>query len=283
MKIGILGAGAYGSAMASVLRDNGNGVKLFDPYRLPNSSLYDTVKYAQVLVIATPAEVISSLIKQLPAEAFMKPAIILTKGILSLEPWENFQYYELVSGPGFAEDIRRHRRTKLTVSARGALEGTTLSEQLFTNSYIKLDKTNDNLGVALLSGLKNIYAIESGRRNLASPSTDFKEFVADVARECERFLLYNGGFIETVRLSAGLGDLVLTCGSEQSRNYQLGTLLGGRRNAVERKRLVKRYLRDNTVEGVFSTKEIDRLGLAIPKECEILVDITRRIKHVTKR
>ena len=283
MKIGILGAGAYGSAMSSVLRDNGHSVKLYDPYRLPNSSLQDTVKYAQVIVIATPAEVISSLIKQLPDEAFLKPAIILTKGVMTLEPWENFRYFEIVSGPGFADEIRRRRRIKLTVSARGALEGTTLSEELFTNSYIKLDKTNDNLGVALLSGLKNIYAIEAGRRGLSSQSVDFKEYVAEVARECENFLLYNGGFIETVRLSAGLGDLVLTCGSEKSRNYQFGCLLGGRRRVIERKRLAKKFMKDNTVEGVFSTREIDKLGLAIPKENEILADATRRIKHVVKR
>ena len=283
MKIGILGAGAYGSAMASVARDNGHKVKLYDPYRLPDTSMTETVDYAQVLIIATPAEVISSLIKQLPEEAFTKPVIILTKGVMSLDRWDNFNYYEIVSGPGFADEIRRHKRTKLTVTARGAINGRTLSEEIFANSYLKFDKTEDALGVALLSGLKNIYAIESGRRGLAAQSIDFKEYAADIARECERFLLYNGGFVETVRLSAGLGDLVLTCGSELSRNYQFGTLLGGRRRVIERKRLAKRFLRDNTVEGVFSIKEIDKQGLSIPKENEILIDTIRRIKNVTKR
>ncbi len=283
MKIGILGAGAYGSAMSGVLRDNGHKVKLFDPYRLPDTSLEETIKYAQVLVIATPAEVISGLFKQFPANTFEKPVIILTKGIMALEPWENFKYYEIVSGPGFAEEICKRKRVKLTVAARGALEGMTLSEKLFSNSYVKFDKTDDRIGVALLSGLKNIYAIESGRRGLASQSVDFKEYAADVARECEKFLLYNGGFIETVRLSAGLGDIVLTCGSEQSRNYQFGSLLGGRRRVIERKRLVKKFLKENTVEGVFATKEIDKLGLAMPKEAEILADATKRIKNVVKR
>ena len=283
MRIGILGAGAYGSAMSEVLRDNGHKVKLFDPYRLPDTSLEETVKYAQVLVIATPAEVISGLIKQLPPEAFAKPTIILTKGIMALDPWENFEYYEIISGPGFADEIRRRKRVKLTVAAHGALEGMTLSEELFTNSYVKFDKTNDILGVALLSGLKNIYAIESGRRGLASQSVDFKEYVADVARECEKFLLYNGGFVETVRLSAGLGDLVLTCGSEQSRNYQFGNLLGGRRHVIERKRLTRKFMRENTVEGVFAAKAIEKLGLSMPKEAEILADTMKRIKNVIKR
>ncbi len=283
MRIGILGAGAYGSAMSEVLRDNGHKVKLFDPYRLPDTSLEETVKYAQVLMIATPAEVISGLFKRFPSKAYEKPVIILTKGIMALESWENFQYYEIVSGPGFAEEIRKHKRTKLTVTARSALEGKTLSEELFTNSYIKFDKTDDRIGVALLSGLKNIYAIESGRRGLASQSADFKEYAADVARECEKFLLYNGGFVETVRLSAGLGDIVLTCGSDQSRNYQFGNLLGGRRRVMERKRLVRKFLRENTVEGVFAAKQIGKLGLTVPKEAEILADAIKRIKNAVKR
>lgn len=283
MKIGILGAGAYGSALGNVLRENGHSVKFFDPYRLPNSSLEGVVRYAQVLIFATPAEVVSGLIKQLPEEAFLKPAIITTKGIMTLEPWENFQYYEIISGPGFASEIAARHRTRLTVAAKSALEGQTLSEEIFLNSYLKFDKTEDRLGVALLSGLKNIYAIESGRRGLAFGSKDFKDFIADVARECEQFLLLNGGFVETVRLSAGLGDLVLTCGSEESRNYTLGTFLGGRRRIAERKRLVRRYLRETTVEGVFAAKFIDKEGLALPKDLEILTDIKGRIKNATKR
>lgn len=283
MRVGILGAGAYGTAMAGVLRDNRHRVKYFDPYRFPDVSIEDVLTFAQVLVIATPAEVISVLIKQLPGEAFHKPTIILTKGIMTLEYWDKFDYYEIISGPGFADEIAKKKRTKLTVAAKGALEGKTLSEDLFANKYIKFDKTEDRIGVALLSGLKNIYAIESGRRGLASPSADFKEYAADAARECERFLLYNGGFVETVRLSAGLGDLVLTCGSEMSRNYQFGTLLGGRRRIAERKHLAKKFLRDNTVEGVFATKDIEKQGLGTPKENEILTDAIRRIKNVIKR
>ncbi|MBR3319690.1 hypothetical protein IKG20_00045 [Candidatus Saccharibacteria bacterium] len=283
MKIGMLGAGAYGSAIADVLRENGHKVKFYDPYRLPDSSLADVVERSQVLFIATPAEVVSGLIKQMPPVAFERPLIILTKGVMDLKVWEDFRYYEIVSGPGFAEEIKRKKRTKLTVAAHGAFNGTTLAEDLLSNSYIKLDKTDDVLGVALLSGLKNIYAIESGRRGLSFGSADFKEYLTEVARECEQFLLHNGGFMETVRLSAGLGDLVLTCGSEESRNYSFGKLLGGRRKILERKRLVRRYLRETTVEGIFAAKAIDEYDLFVPKENEILENAVRRIKNATKR
>ena len=174
-------------------------------------------------------------------------------------------------------------RTWLTVAGRGASQGKTLSEELLTTTYLKFDKTEDVSGVAFLSGLKNIYAIEAGRRGLAFGSAVFKEYVADVAKECEKFLLYNRGFVETVRLSAGLGDLVLTCGSSASRNYQFGELLGGRRRIAERKKLARRFLSENTVEGVYAVKEIEKRGLAVPKENEILIDAMRRIKNVIKR
>jgi len=283
MRIGMLGAGVYGTAMAKVLRANGHRVKFYDPYRYPEVLLEEVVRYAQVLFVATPAEVVSGLMKQMSAEAYEKPLIVLTKGVMKLETWEEFHYYEIVSGPGFAEEIERGKRVKLTVAARGALSGATLAEDLLENAQVKFDKTEDVAGVAMLSGLKNIYAIEAGRRGLAFGSEDFKEYVADVARECEQFLLQNGGFMETVRLSAGLGDLVLTCGSEASRNYQFGQLLGGRRSVLERRRLTRRFLRETTVEGLFAVREILKKDLKIPKESEILTSVLRRIKNVTKR
>ncbi len=282
MKIGIFGAGAYGSAMAGVLRENGHRVKFFDPYKIPDSDIEEVAEYAQVILLATPAEVSSALIKQIPAEALLKPAIITTKGVMNVGLWENFQYFELVAGPGFADDIRKKKKTYLTVAGRGAMQGRTLSEELLTTSYLKLDKTDDVSGVAFLSGLKNIYAIEAGRRGLIFGTVEFKEYIADVAKECEKFLLYNGGFVETVRLNAGLGDLVLTAGSPDSRNYTFGTLIGGRRKVVEKKRLAKRYLDENTVEGIFAAREIGRQNLAIPKENEILIDAIRRLRNVVK-
>ena len=283
MRIGMLGAGAYGVVIAKLLRANGHRVKFYDPYRYPEVLLDEVVKYAQVLFVATPAEVVSWILKQMPAATYEKPLIVLTKGVMDLKVWKDFKYYEIVSGPGFAEEIERGKKVTLTVAARGALSGTTLSEDLLLSGQVKFDKTEDLAGVAMLSGLKNIYAIEAGRRGLAFGSADFKAYIASVARECERFLLHNGGFVETVRLSVGLGDLVLTCGSEQSRNYQFGQLLGGRRKILERRRLTRKFLSETTVEGVFAMKEILRKDLMIPKENEILTSVIRRVKNVTKR
>ncbi|MBQ1528252.1 hypothetical protein IIZ77_01220 [Candidatus Saccharibacteria bacterium] len=283
MKIGILGAGDYGTALAAVLRENKHTVKFYDPAKFPNIELKAVLNWAEVILIAVPLSVVRILLKEFPDEAFKKPTLIATKGIMNLDTWSRFGYFELISGAGFGSDIKKHRRTKLTVAARGAMSGTTLAEDLLETSYLKFDKTEDLQGVALLSGLKNIYAIESGRRGLENTSQEFKGYLATTYRECERTLLANGGFVETVRLSAGLGDLALTCGSNQSRNYQFGTLLGGRRKALERKRLTRKFLKENTVEGISAIKELDKNNISIPRENQILISVTRRLKHATKR
>ncbi|MBQ3293534.1 hypothetical protein IJG96_00165 [Candidatus Saccharibacteria bacterium] len=282
MKIGMLGAGAYGSAIAGILRDNHHTVKFYDPARFPNATLDSVASWAEVIFIAVPANVVRILLKELPEETFRKPAVILTKGIMDLSVWEQFRYFEIVSGPGFAEDIVKHKRFQLTVAARTATQGETLAEDLLKAPYVKFDKTEDRLGVALLSGLKNIFAIESGRRCLENTSQAYKDYLALAYRECEQILLENGGFIETVRLAAGLGDLALTCGSKKSRNYVFGTLLGGRRRTAERKRLARHYLQETTVEGVFAAKEIARSDIKIPRKAEILTDILKRINRITK-
>ncbi len=306
MKIGVLGAGDYGTALASVLRENKHTVKFYDPAKFPSAKLETVLDWAEIILIAVPASVVRILLKEFPDTAFRKPALIATKGIMNLDTWSRFGYFELISGAGFADDIKNHKRTKLTVAARASLKGTTLAEDLLETSYLKFDKTEDLQGVALLSGLKNIFAIESGRRGLENPTKEFKEYLATTYRECEQVLLENGGFIETVRLSAGLGDLALTCGSTKSRNYQFGMVLSGHHGLLERednlrknhqslprKRTVKisrktalkdakKFLNETTVEGVFAAKEIKQQAIVVPKKAEILTDILKRINHVAR-
>ena len=186
MKIGMLGAGAYGSAIAGILRDNHHTVKFYDPARFPNATLDSVASWAEVIFIAVPANVVRILLKELPEETFRKPAVILTKGIMDLSVWEQFRYFEIVSGPGFAEDIVKHKRFQLTVAARTATQGETLAEDLLKAPYLKFDKTEDRLGVALLSGLKNIFAIESGRRCLENTSQAYKDYLALAYRQIGR-------------------------------------------------------------------------------------------------
>ncbi len=280
MKVGILGAGAYGTALGKVLKKNHHATYFYDPKKFKDRGLRDVLEFAEVILLTVPAEAVSKLVRKFPEEAFRKPLVVATKGVMSIDIYEKFDRFEILSGPGFASEIIDGKKIKLTVGAAYAPEMETISEKLFAGDQIRLDRTSDVTGVMLLGGLKNIYAIEAGRRKLENGSDEFKEYMQIALKEAQKFLLYNGGFLETVRLSAGVGDFVLTCGSEESRNYQFGRKL----RSFERGRNFRKPLvPDTTTEGLFAAKEIEKLGLFIPRELEILPDILRRIKNATKR
>ena len=277
MKVAIMGAGAYGRALGAVARRVGHATKFFDPFVFPERKLVDVLSWAEVILLVTPAGAVEKLLKQFPAEAYQKPLIVATKGVMNLENYEKFGKFELISGPGFAEEILHGDRAKLTVATAGATAMKTLAEEIFKGEQITFDKTEDVRGVAILSGLKNIFAIEAGRREILKGEEEFKEYIFQVLEEAQKVFIFNGGFLETARLSAGVGDFVLTCGSEMSRNYQFGQVLKTRNGWARRE-----FLRENTVEGVFAAEEIRRCGLAIPRELEILPDILRRIYAIKR-
>lgn len=280
MKIGVLGAGAFGGALGKVLEKKGYEVLYFDPVKFPERRLSDVIEPAEILVLATPAEAVEKLFLKFRNEWFLKPLIVATKGVLKEGVYEEFRHFEVISGPGFASEIRRGRKVMLTVACEGidlatreGISGETLAETIFRNTNIVFDRTADVRGVRLLGALKNILAIEAGRRGLTARAREFREFVETMIREMKMVLLDNGGFVETAEKAAGRGDLILTCSSEESRNYRFGQFL--QRGGNPRK--VLREL--GTVEGLFAAREIEREGIFVPREAEILTDILRRLKR----
>ena len=283
MKVAILGAGAYGRALGKIVRENGHATKFYDPWKFPERRLDETLEWSEVIILVTPADTVKKLLKQFPAEERKKALVVATKGLMEPEvTFAKHEIVELVSGPGFASEILRDKKVKLTVACEGAMNKGTYAEKLLAGKQVMMDKTEDVKGVALLSGLKNIYAIEAGRRGVEFKTEEFEEYIKDVIREAEKFLLYNGGFLETVRLSAGVGDFVLTCGSEMSRNYRFGQKMTEVGAKWGRKRELREFLKEYTVEGVHAARDIERLGLAVPREAEILRDSIRRIQDAIK-
>lgn len=285
-KIGILGAGAYGTALGTVLRRAGATVYFFDPVKYPERRLEDVLEFSDAVILVTPARVAEMTLAQFSPTARRKPLIVATKGLMGTEVYQGFSDVEIISGPGFASEIVAGKKFRLTVAKEGLeTEMITVAERLFPREAVEFDRTGDVAGVAMLGGLKNIFAIEAGRRRLSRESEEFGEYIEDVIREAKKFLIYNGGFRETVELSAGRGDFVLTCGSEESRNYRFGKeilrKIGARKELP--KDLVEKTARTSTVEGLFAVEEIRRRGLFVPKNAEILTDILRRIENATKR
>ncbi len=248
MKVAILGAGAFGTALGGVLAENGLDISYYDSLLLKNR-LSDVLAGAFYIVVCVPSEVLSHLLPRLPKET---PLIVATKGIMADKVFEGFKDWMVVSGPGFADDIKNGRSTLLTATDTRIIE-------LFETEYLKFDYTEDRLGVLLCGALKNIYAIEAGYLKLKRDTEGWSDYIRRATIELKEILRTNGAKADTVDLSCGVGDLELTCGLP-SRNYEYGLRLSD--NAE--------YLPEKTVEGLSAIKSIRQGSIVIPDDAEIM-------------
>ena len=254
MKIAILGAGAFGTALGGVLAENGHEVSYYDP-AIRNSSLLEALRGSEYIVLCVPSMAIQDILLSLPKD---RPLIVATKGILSPRIFEDYKDYMVLSGPGFAKDIKEHKNTKLTATDRRIID-------LFKTDYLDFDYTDDKKGVLMCGALKNVYAILAGMEKI-SPNTDEQlKFLTEVSGEMKALLLANGARPETVDLECGIGDLRITC-APPSRNFEFGVRLRKKPN----------YKPEKTVEGVSALKRIKNGELIIPNSAVKLKELLKR-------
>lgn len=259
MTIAVLGAGAFGTALAIALARDDTGVGLWarDPdqvavmrdtrrndRRLPGALLPKSVSIsaniadfaaARTLLLAMPMQQMAGFLATHGAALDAHALIACSKGIeLATGRGPSRIIAEacpraipaVLTGPSFAADIARGLPTALTLACADDRIGATLQAQL-SNSVLRLYRTHDVTGAELGGALKNVIAISAGIVMGAG--------LGDSARAA----LMTRGFAEMNRLAqalgagpdtlsglSGLGDLVLTCTSPQSRNYRHGFALG---------------------------------------------------------
>lgn len=257
MKIAIIGAGAFGTALGGILAEKGYDIDYYDT-RINAERVLDVVNGAKFIVLCVPSASAPHVLPFLPKNI---PLIVATKGILTDRVFRDFKDIMVLSGPGFADDIKQGKKTVLTATDDRIIE-------LFETSYLSFDYANDVNGVLMCGALKNVYAIEAGRRSLKRDSEAWNSYIENVCKEMKSILVANNADSRTVDLVCGLGDLKLTCGYP-SRNYEYGDKL----------RSDPDYLPEKTVEGVSTLKRISRHEIAIPTECEIMNKIVREVKH----
>lgn len=241
MKIGIIGAGAYGTALGGVIEDNGHDVYYYDP-----TKGYDDLPLvldSDYLFLCIPTEAVLSLLKDLPIG---KPLIIASKGFLSDKPFCHFDDYMVLSGAGFAEDIKTKKNTEITVTDDRIMS-------FLRADYISFDSTTDRLGVLMCGALKNVYAMLAGYLNLQRDTDEWLAYITEVSEEIRALLLANGADPATFDLACGRRDLELTCGLP-SRNYEYGQMMRNNPDAES----------DKTVEGLTVLEGIRNDGIIIP-------------------
>lgn len=231
-RIGIAGDGAWGKALAFVARSAGHDISVWSR-RAPS---LDTLLGADALILAVPAQVCREVLAAIaPAVMDGRPLIIAAKGI---EQGSGLFMHELsaevspraramvLSGPSFAADVLKGLPTAVTLAAPTLAEAGEWGDVLSLPSF-RIYGSNDVLGVEIGAALKNVLAIACGIAD--------GRMLGDSARaalttrgfaEMMRFGQKLGARAETLTGLAGLGDLLLTCASPQSRNYAFGRAIG---------------------------------------------------------
>ena len=256
MKILVLGAGAFGTALGGILTENGHEVVYYDP--MLGVSLEECLAGAELMVLVAPSFALPELVPKLPHD---KTLVIATKGVLDLSLFDDFVNVMVISGPAFADDLKAHKPARLTASDKRARE-------LFSTDYLDFDESADVRGILLCGALKNVYALYAGLLNLERNTPEYEQKLSEFAEEMRAVLLANGGRPETVDCECGVGDLRLTCGLP-SRNYEFGTILSRNPKAKPEK----------TVEGLSALRRIANGALIIPDEAKYLKELIERSRE----
>ncbi len=258
-RVVVVGAGAWGTALANVAARPGRGVDLLgrdagragdmrlrrentrslpgvriDEVVVPTADP-DVLRAATLVLIAVPAQHLRATLRELPAFQAGVPVVLCAKGIerdsgllLSdvLAEIRPGHPAGVLSGPSFAADVARGRPTAVTVAASDAGLARRIAEDL-GRPHFRLYFTDDLRGVQIGGAAKNVLAIACGiAAGLDLGASASAALVARSFAELSRFGRAMGARSETLMGLSGLGDLVLTCSSAKSRNFAFGQALG---------------------------------------------------------
>lgn len=297
VEVGIVGGGAWGTALAMVARragarvllwarepevvaaiNQGQGNTLFLPGVALDPALRATgdlaaVGTAELLLLVVPAQHLRAVAQSLaPGLAGSTPVVLCAKGIetastrLMTEVIGEIlpaQPVAVLSGPTFAREVALGLPTAVTVASRDAALATRLAGRLGSRTF-RPYASDDPIGTEIGGAVKNVLAIACGiamGRGLGDNAR--AALITRGLAEMIRFGIAKGGRMDTLVGLSGLGDLTLTCTSEQSRNLSLGMALGRGRALAE---IVAE--RRSIAEGVYSAAALvaaaARIGVEMP-------------------
>jgi glycerol-3-phosphate dehydrogenase (NAD(P)+) len=260
-KIGIIGAGSYGTALAVLLSKRGAPVALWghdsahveqmkssrtNEKYLPGVTLAENiapttaqseVRDADLVLFVTPSKAIREVAQQFATHSPREDAIFLscTKGIerggglrMSEVLREIFPHNPIavISGPSHAEEISRFMPTAVVLGSEDARVAENL-QQTFSSKIFRAYTSTDVAGIELGGALKNIFAIAAGVSDgLGFGDNSKAALVTRSLAELTRLGVALGGRRETFMGLSGIGDLIVTCFSRHSRNRAVGERLG---------------------------------------------------------
>jgi glycerol-3-phosphate dehydrogenase (NAD(P)+) len=286
VKLGIIGGGAWGTALAQVasadrgetliwamesevvqsINERHENPAFLSGIRL-NDSIRATGEIAEVgdcdaLLVVTPAQHMRGLLEHAPVAD--KPLVLCAKGIeeqsgrllhqVAMEACPGAPI-AVLSGPTFAHEVAKGLPTAVTLAAQDFGLAEQLRDRIARPTF-RIYISDDVAGAEIGGAVKNVLAIACGV--VEGKGLGQNARAALIARgfaELRRFGLAFGAKLETLSGLAGLGDLILTCSSTSSRNYSLGIGIGQGRAAAE---LLSN--RKTVAEGAFTAPVLARLA-----------------------
>lgn len=260
MKVTVLGSGGWGTALAMVLADNGHDVTLWSFFEeesrtlqktlenplLPGVKLPASLTYtwqlscvcgAEVVVMATPSFGVRSTAECI--RPYLTPEMTLVSVSKGVEKGTSLRLTQVIqeatgglcpvvalSGPSHAEEVARKVPTAV-VSASQNRQAAEKIQDLFLNERFRVYTSSDPVGVELGAALKNVMALCSGVVTGMGYGDNTKAaLMTRGLSEVARLGVALGGRKDTFAGLAGMGDLIVTCTSLNSRNYRAGILIG---------------------------------------------------------
>ena len=267
--VAVVGSGSWGMALANHLAEMGNDVKvwsfteeeknlinnerkcMFIPDMVLDEKIYcsndvvEVVKDADYIFHVTPSKVTRNVFKQYKDYVKDKPIVICSKGLenATLKTLDEVMLEELptakiaaFSGPSYATEVVKHIPTAIILASK---HDDVLDEvsSLLMNEYMRIYKSRDVVGVEVGGALKNIIAFCAGicaelNFGTNAQSALITRGLAEITRLGEKM----GADKNTFFGLSGLGDLILTCSSDESRNRRAGRLIGKGKTIEEAKK-----------------------------------------------
>jgi glycerol-3-phosphate dehydrogenase (NAD(P)+) len=298
MRAAVVGSGAWGTALALVLLENGHQVSLWSytqaesdtlrqnrenpmlpgvplPEELTLTTDLACVRGCDAVVLATPSFAVRSTARQLAAIADPgTPVVLVSKGIERDSSLLLHQVVEgelggkcpvvVLSGPSHAEEVGRGMPTAV-VAASEDRTSAELVQDLFMNHRFRIYTSSDILGVEIGAALKNVIALCAGCcMGMGYGDNTRAMLMTRGLTEIARLGVAMGARKETFAGLTGVGDLIVTCTSMHSRNCRAGILLGQGKKVPE----IMEAMGGAVVEGYYaaaSAKQLaDRTGVEMP-------------------
>jgi len=270
-KIGVIGAGSWGTALADCLARNGHPVTLWshetevasdieskkrndaylpgvelDPTLHASGSLQRVLDGAEIIVSVSPSEFVRPVMERARDHISGRPLLVsaskgleigsdlrMSEVLLEVLGAEIAEGCVVLSGPSFAAELARRLPTAVTLASRSE-DNAVAVQGLFQNEHFRLYTQSDVIGTELGGSLKNVIALAAGISDGVGLGDNARaalltRSLAEIRRLTHRL----GGEPETLAGLAGVGDLILTCTGDLSRNRTVGLQIGRGQSLAE--------------------------------------------------